>query len=463
MARLLVAHNYHLPLDPWEHATGKPYPPLGTLVSAAAARAAGHDVAVYDPMFTRDVGTFAEALAGHRPAKVALLADPHAVAQKMCLTSMREAGFTMIRLAKQAGAEVLVAGPDASDRPEAWRAAGADVVVVGEHDRAFLAWAAGGGPAAIVPRAAPMEDLAGLPFPAWDLVDLPRYRDAWRARHGLWEMNVSTARGCPYRCNWCAKPTWGRTWHARPPAEVAAEVRALRDRWGVDRVWFTDDIFAVRRDWLTAYRRAIGDTPVPYRCLTRADLVREGGYLEDLRASGCEEVWIGAESGSDAVLAAMDKDTTVAEIREAAQRLAAAGIRRGFFLQLGYPGETYQDVLKTLEMVRELRPEALGISVSYPLPGTPFHERMAHRLVAATWDAAMENRLLFRADHPQAFYDAAREVLRAEHAVMSFRPAASRRGLRRGAGAAWHAMRWPWWRSRLWWHGRRPTPDGQSS
>ena len=108
MARVLLAHNYHLPLDSREAKAGKPYPPLGPLVSAAAAEAAGHDLAVYDPMFTPTVDTFAEALDGHRPEQVAIVPDPHAVAQKMCLTVMRDAAFTMIRLAKARGARVLV-------------------------------------------------------------------------------------------------------------------------------------------------------------------------------------------------------------------------------------------------------------------------------------------------------------------------------------------------------------------
>lgn len=459
MSNVLFAHNYHLPLDPREAKAGKPYPPLGTLVSAAAAEAGGHDVAVYDPMFAHRVDTFAAALDGHRPEKVALLADPHAIAQKMCLTVMRDAAVTMIGLARQRGATVLVAGPDASDRPEVYRDAGADVVVVGEHDRPVAEWLDGAPLHGILPRRPAMADLSGLPFPAWDRVDMRRYADTWRARHGAWEVNVSTARGCPYRCNWCAKPTWGRTYHVRPAENVAAEVRALVERHGVDRIWFTDDIFAIRAAWLKEYRARIG-APVPYRCLTRADLVRDPAYVADLAASGCREVWMGVESGAQHVLDAMDKDCSLDEIRTASALLRDHGIRRGFFLQLGYPGETYADVLATARLLRELDPEEIGITVSYPLPGTPFHERVKERLRATNWQSAMDNEVLFEADYPQAFYDAARELLRAEHALVRFRPELSRKGARRAAGALWHAARWPVQRGRLAWqarHRRAPT------
>jgi anaerobic magnesium-protoporphyrin IX monomethyl ester cyclase len=448
MARVLFAHNYHLPLDVREAKAGKPYPPLGTLVSAAAAEAAGHDLAVYDPMFTRDVETFAAALDGHRPEQVAILADPHAVAQKMCLTVMRDAAFTMIRLAKERGAQVLVAGPDTSDRPQMYQSAGANVVVVGEHDAPVAEWLAGAPLAGILPRRPVMTDLSPLPFPAWDRVDMRAYAERWRARHGAWEVNVSTARGCPYRCNWCAKPTWGRTYHVRPAEHVAAEVHALVSRYGVDRIWFTDDIFAIKPAWLAMYRRCI-DTPVPYRCLTRVDLLQDPAYVADLAASGCREVWVGVESGSQRVLDAMDKDNTLEEVRRASGLLRDHGIRRGFFLQLGYPGETYQDVLATTRLIRELAPEEIGVTVSYPLPGTVFHERVKHRLKATNWASAMDNEVLFEADLPQAFYDAAREVLRAEHALIRFTPEVSRVGARRAAGAMYQMCRWPYQRAKL--------------
>lgn len=448
MAAILVAHGYHLPLDPRENAAQKPYPPLGTLVSAAAARDLGHDVALYDPMFCRDVATFDEALRGHKPRQVAILADPHAIAQKMCTVTMREAAMTMVRAAKAHGAAVMVAGPDASDRPEAYRAAGANVVVVGEHDAAFLAWIGGALPEGVLARQ-PLPAALSVPFPAWDLVDMAAYAARWRRKHGAWEMNVSTARGCPYRCNWCAKPTWGRSYRVRSVTSVVAEIAALRARWKPDQLWFTDDIFAIRPAWLREFRSEMESDPIPYRCLTRVDLLRDEAYVKDLAASGCREVWLGAESGSQSVLDAMDKECTIAEIERASSLLRAHGIRRGFFLQLGYPGERYADVLATAAMVRRLAPDEIGISVSYPLPGTVFHERVRSQLAATNWSDAMENAVLYDAPFPQRFYDVARELLRSEHAVMNFRWESSRQGVRRAAGAAYHLARWPLLRGRL--------------
>lgn len=450
---MLVASPYHLALDPAEAALQKPYPPLGPLVSVAELRAAGHDVGFYDATFAAEPALFAHALSGHRPRRVALVSDPHAVPVKMCTLAQREAALHMVRLAREAGAAVLVAGPDATDHAEVYRAAGAEWVVTGEADTALRAWAAGELEPGVV-RRPNRTDLDALPDPDWARVDLPAYAARWRRRHGRWELNLSTARGCPYRCNWCAKPTWGRSYQVASPQRVAAQVHAAREHHAPDALWFTDDVFAVKPAWLAAFRAALGADPLPFRCNTRADLVREGAYVRDLRAAGCREVWMGAESGSDTVLAAMDKDQTLADIETAVARLRGEGIRVGFFLQLGYPGERYADVLRTLDMVRRLRPDEIGVSVSYPLPGTPFHDRVKDQLRADNWERSMENRVLFAGAYPQPFYDAVREVLRAESAWWTWQPAADRAGLRRAAALPWHAARWPVHRARMRWHGR---------
>jgi hypothetical protein len=93
--------------------------------------------------------------------------------------------------------------------------------------------------------------------------------------------------------------------------------------------------------------------------------------------------------------------------------------------------------------------------VSYPLPGTPFHDRVKDRLKATNWSGAMENAVLWEADYPQPFYDAARELLRAEHAILRFRPDLSRTGARRALGAAYHLARWPVQRGKLSMYARK--------
>jgi radical SAM superfamily enzyme YgiQ (UPF0313 family) len=124
-----------------------------------------------------------------------------------------------------------------------------------------------------------------------------------------------------------------------------------------------------------------------------------------LAKAGCKTVWIGAESGSQKILDAMDKGDTVEDIYNAAQLLRANGIEVGFFLQFGYPGETWEDVQKTLKMVRDCAPDDIGISVSYPLPGTRFFERVKLELgEKQNWVDSDDLAMLFRGPFPTEFY-----------------------------------------------------------
>src|SRR6185503_15544614 len=95
-----------------------------------------------------------------------------------------------------------------------------------------------------------------------------------------------------------------------------------------------------------------------------------------LVAAGCRMVWMGAESGSQRILDAMEKGVRVEQIHHAARRLKASGIAVGLFLQFGYPGEMWSDIEATLHLARATAPDDIGVSVSYPLPGTKFHERV---------------------------------------------------------------------------------------
>jgi anaerobic magnesium-protoporphyrin IX monomethyl ester cyclase len=466
MARLLVTHNWHQSLDPHSWVESKPYPPLGSLVVAQALRDLGHEVAFHDTTWESGPERFPAVLDRFRPDRVLLVPDHHAVPQKMCLDAQRRAAFAMIAAARERGARVCVSGPDATDRPDEYLAAGAEIVIRGEPDPGLLAWVRDD---AVIPgsgeRAPAMTDLSWLPSPAWDLIDLAPYQRAW-ARHGGWEAPVSAARGCPYRCNWCAKPNWGRKITLRPAAAVVADARKLAEL-GAARIWFMDDIFAIRRDWLSDFRSEVarqGGIP-PYRCLSRADLLVRDDRVADLAASGCAEVWMGAESGSQKVLDAMDKDQDVAEIHEAARRLKAAGIRVGFFLQLGYPGEKLADVHATLAMVRAAQPDEIGISVTLPLPGTVFFEKVKDQLEAESWQTAMDNEILFDAEYPQPFYDAARQALRHEHAfsqgllaarrLLQGRPAGLRKDVRRVAATVVHAPRIPLHHLQMRWYALR--------
>jgi anaerobic magnesium-protoporphyrin IX monomethyl ester cyclase len=232
------------------------------------------------------------------------------------------------------------------------------------------------------------------------------YRRVWLEAHGFFSLNLATTRGCPFHCNWCAKPIWGQRYAMHSPRRAAEDVRFVKRHFGPDHVWFADDIFGLRPAWVVEFARELHalDARVPFTIQTRVDLLTEESVAA-LAHAGCVEAWIGAESGSQAVLDAMEKGITVEDIAVARARLRDAGIRASFFIQFGYPGETFDDIVATVRMVRDLLPDDIGVSVSYPLPGTPFFERVRAQLGEKTnWTDSDDLAMMFEGTYQSGFY-----------------------------------------------------------
>jgi anaerobic magnesium-protoporphyrin IX monomethyl ester cyclase len=260
--------------------------------------------------------------------------------------------------------------------------------------------------------------------PAWDLLDIERYRTMWRERHGYFSLNMAASRGCPFRCNWCAKPIWGNHYKQRSAADMAAEMTYLKQTFQPDHIWMADDIFGFHVDWVGEFANHLtaADGSVPFTIQTRADLISER-MADALKLAGCAEAWIGAESGSQRVLDAMNKGTKVPELITARERLGSRGIRVGFFIQLGYLGEQLHDLLATRELVTQAAPDDIGVSVSYPLPGTRFYEQVKAQLGKKThWDDSDDLAMMFRGAYDSEFYRRFRDLLHEQVTLQQSRP-----------------------------------------
>jgi anaerobic magnesium-protoporphyrin IX monomethyl ester cyclase len=436
MLSILVCHSYFLHLDHKQRARGKPYPPLATLQAAAMLRRAGHQVTLFDSMLAEDQRDYHRLLMRDRPQVVLFYEDTFNFLSKMCLSVMQRAACEMIAGARRTGARVIVAGPDVSDRPQPYLAAGADMALKGEGLGALMELLA-----RLMCRAdAPVEELGegvpGVAFlsedrlvtqpggkvlaaaqyagsAAWDLVDMDRYRSVWHKAHGYFSLNMAGSRGCSFRCTWCAKPTWGNLYLQREAKDVAAELVHLKQTYDPQHIWFADDIFGFRPDWVEEYTAVIDAAGggIPFSIQTRADLISER-MARLLKKAGCREAWIGAESGSQRVLDDMNKGTTVAEILTARRRFQAHGIRVGFFIQLGYRGEELEDILATRNLLQTSRPDEIGVSVSYPLPGTKFYEQVKAQLGRKThWQESNDLDMMFHGTFTSEFYRAVRDLL----------------------------------------------------
>ena len=254
MADLLLGQAYYLRFDPKLFQAQQPYAPLGTLYAASYLRERGHSVALFDAMLAKSVSEWGSAIERERPRLAAIYEDSFNYLSKMCLLRMREAALDMIDQAVGARVPIVISGSDATDHPDLYLRRGAAAVILGEGEITIADLAdrlLGGGGIADVPGIAYLDDVCGvrrtsarpsiksldeLPFPAWDLVDVARYREIWYGRHGYLSMNIATTRGCPYHCNWCAKPIYGQRYATRSPQAVVEEMSWLKRRFEPDHL-----------------------------------------------------------------------------------------------------------------------------------------------------------------------------------------------------------------------------------
>jgi radical SAM superfamily enzyme YgiQ (UPF0313 family) len=417
--KVLLANSYFLSDDPHEQAVMRPYPPLGLLYVSAYLKREGHEVSLFDGTFS-ELSDFRRVLARERPALVGIYAN---------ILTVRATAL-MIEEARRAGATVILGGPDPSADPETYLGAGADLVVLseGELTAAELALrferTGGGVPfrkelpgvAGITflengervtssPRAL-IRDLDALPLPDREGLDLEPYLTAWKKRHGASSLTFVTSRGCPFHCTWCSKAVFGDGLRKRSVGPVLDELRLLREQYGVDQVWIADDVFSIDRRWTKTFCRSVVEAGLttPFECETRVDVVNQE-VLDLMAAAGCRRIWFGAESGSDKVLREMKKGFDLEEIHRAVAMTRRAGISIGMFLMVGYPNEKRADVLESARMLRQVRPDEYGVSIAFPIKGTPFYERVKDEIGGPLeWKKVGDANLRFRGRYPHLFY-----------------------------------------------------------
>lgn len=423
--KILFTHSYFLRFDPKQWATAQPYVPIGTLYAASLMREKKYDVSFFDAMFSHDPKEIIPALEKHEPDFLVIYDDGFNYLTKMCLTNMREAAFEMIKFSKQKGCTVIVSSSDSTDQYEKYLDKGADYILIGEAEMSLLELTnslqsnksnissiqglAYKQNDCIVktPKRNVLKELDSLPLPAWDIVDIQPYRQMWLKQHGYFSLNIGTTRGCPFKCNWCAKPIYGNRYNSRSPKNVVKELKMLKENIGFDHIWFCDDIFGLKPGWVNEFADLIEQEKLQFKfkIQARTDLLLQENYIKDLTRAGCDNIWMGAESGSQKILDAMDKGTTVEQIYRSSALIRKYGMKPSFFIQFGYPGETKDDIKKTIRMINELLPHEIGISVSYPLPGTTFFEKVKNDLKEKTnWTDSDELALMFSNTYQPAFY-----------------------------------------------------------
>ncbi len=421
---LLLTHGYFLYEDPKELQIMKPYPPLGILYICSHLRSKGYAVEVFDSTFRTRAAL-----------RERLLAGPPSVLGIYANLMTRSNVVSILREARQAGWRTLVGGPEPGAYVDEYLDAGADVVVLGEGEITLeellaswrngtvdlcavsgIAYRDGHGVTCRTGPRSQISDLDAQPWPAREDIDMDRYVATWRDHHGKGSVSIITARGCPYRCEWCSHQVFGQTHRRRKPEHVADELEWLLDRYKPDVLWIADDVFTINHEWLARWaaelqRRRIH---IPFECISRSDRLNES-VIRTLAELGCQRLWVGSESGSQRILDAMQRGVKVQKVREVVALCRQYGIETGMFLMWGYEGEELQDIEATIDHVRSSNPDIFLTTVSYPIKGTPYYNKVASRVVQIKpWAQTSDRELDISGRRPREFYRIADELLRFE-------------------------------------------------
>ena len=432
--QLLLTHGYFLAEDPKEQEIMKPYPPLGILYLSSHLRGKGFPVEIYDSTF------------GSRKDLLGILEQGPPAAIGIYANLMTRANVIEIaRHARAAGWRVIFGGPEPANYAEEYLAYG-DLIVCGEGETALeqllashlnpaawgsipgLAFRAPGGQVVRTGPASHIHDLDAQPWPDRTRIDMPRYLKTWREHHGQGSISVITARGCPYRCNWCSHSIYGMTHRRRSPVSVADEVAWLVNHYLPDMLWMADDVFTIHPGWIYSYAAELQRRRIrlPFECITRADRI-DARIAATLAEMGCLRVWIGSESGSQRILDAMQRGVTIEQVRHAVELCRQNHIQTGMFFMWGYEGEELSDIEATAEHVRQCRPDVFFTTVSYPIKGTPYFEKVKPRLInLAPWSQTTDRETRIRGRHSRRYYRYADDLLRSQTAEQAM---AARQGL----------------------------------
>ena len=310
-----------------------------------------------------------------------------------CLTAFYQEVVDLSRRLKSAGQRVIIGGTHPTFQPRRTLVeSGCDYVVVGEGELALLALTRQAFVHTAIPgvytsndltdnRAVPVkaqrvQDLDTLPFPDWEQMDPRSYP---KAPHGTIAKNypigvVTTTRGCPYTCAFCASPRfYDRNIRFRTPENVLEEIKYLVDRFGVREIHFEDDNLTLKRDHVESLCKLIraSGLNISWACPNgvRADRI-DAALVQSMKESGCYYIAFGIESANQEILDNIHKHEKIDQIRHAIDVTAEAGVGcQGFFI-FGLPGETAATIEETIAFAKKSRLSRAQFLILDVLPGS---------------------------------------------------------------------------------------------
>ncbi|NOQ71804.1 MAG: radical SAM protein [Crocinitomix sp.] len=413
---VILTHGYFLEEDPIEKKIMRPYPPLGILYLSSYINERGLEHKVLDTTFSSEIAWKQEVLES-KPKVIAFYVNLMTKVKIIQLIQFIRAEATL------AATKIVLGGPDITYNKENYLKAGADFLIIGEGEEtifelttAILANTSTSEITGLVymdgeevktnPPRQKMKELDELPLPNRAAFPIERYLETWKTAHGKSALNVSTQRGCPYTCKWCSTAVYGQSYRRRSPEKVVEELSVLMETYNPDTFWFVDDVFTVSHKWMRGFAAEIKRTglKIQYECITRAERMNEE-VIQQLKESGCIRVWIGAESGSQKVIDAMDRRVDVDVVCDQLIATRRAGIETGTFIMVGYPGEEYEDILKTAAYLEKALPDQFTITKSYPIKGTALYNEIEASITEQpNWFTTTDRQIDFKRPYSDRFY-----------------------------------------------------------
>lgn len=414
---IILTHTYFLFEDEKEQSIMRPYAPLGLLYISSFLNENHVENHVYDSTFYSKTAQL-QFIKEKQPKAIAiytnLMTKINVIELVKILNTDATYGFP----------KIILGGPDITYNLENYLNTGVDFLVIGEGEQTTLelynaivnnedyseihgiAYLKDGEVKKNPPRMR-MKSLKELPLPNRAAIPVEKYLDTWKTHHGKSSMTVSTQRGCPYTCKWCSTAVYGQSYRRRPPDLVAAELKMLKQTYKPDSIWFVDDVFSVSHKWIEKFHKEVikQDAIIPFECITRAERLNDE-VLQQLKEAGCFRIWIGAESGSQKIIDAMDRRVDVDVVKTAIQKTNALGMETGTFIMVGYPGEDEQDIRETIDYLKAANPTHFTITVAYPIKGTSLYDEIEDKItIQPDWDTSTDREIDFKRTYSRKFYD----------------------------------------------------------
>jgi anaerobic magnesium-protoporphyrin IX monomethyl ester cyclase len=415
---VVLTHAYYIFEDEKEQNIMRPYAPLGLLYLSGYLNKNDFKNEVYDSTFY----SYQEQLSfihENKPKIVAIYAN---LMTKINVVKLMKELRTNPKYGNPA---IVLGGPDVTYNSENYLNAGADFLIIGEGEQTShelflaiiedkdyreiqgIAFLDEEGKVKKTPPRIKIKELKDLPLPNRDAIPIHKYLETWKEYHGQSSMTVSTQRGCPYTCKWCSTAVYGQSYRRRPANLVAEELKLLKTKYQPDSIWFVDDVFTVSHKWLKSFHEEViaQDAIIPFECITRAERLNDE-VLQLLKEAGCYRIWIGAESGSQKIIDAMDRRVDVNVVKSAIQKTNALGIETGTFIMLGYPGEDMTDINNTVQYLKDANPTHFTITIAYPIKGTSLYNEVETKITQKPeWQTSTDRDIDFKRTYSRKFYD----------------------------------------------------------